>query len=99
MITLVSVSYTHLDVYKRQLINKYGYLLEAIPLEQSNYEINQKGLIVDVYDELTQPINKFPNYKTNNAKVYVMAGLFQKHNRLDEAIILNLSLIHIYQCV
>lgn len=71
------------------LINKYGYLLEAIPLEQSNYEINQKGLIVDVYDELTKPINKFSNYKTNNAMVYVMAGLFQKHNRLDEAIILN----------
>lgn len=71
------------------LINKYGYLLEAIPLEQSNYQINQKGLIVDVYDELTKPINKFSNYKTNNAMVYVMAGLFQKHNRLDEAIILN----------
>lgn len=70
-------------------INKYGYLLEAIPLEQPNYEINQKGLIVDVYDELTKPINKFSNYKTNNAMVYVMAGLFQKYNRLDEAIILN----------
>lgn len=70
-------------------INKYGYLLEAIPLEQPNYQINQKGLIVDVYDELTKPINKFSNYKTNNAMVYVMAGLFQKHNRLDEAIILN----------
>lgn len=70
-------------------INKYGYLLEAIPLTQSNYEINQKGLIVDVYDELTKTVNKFSNYKTNNAMVYVMAGLFQKHNRLDEAIILN----------
>lgn len=71
------------------LVNKYGYLLEAISLEQPNYEINQKGLIVDVYDELTKSINKFSNYKTNNAMVYVMAGLFQKHNRLDEAIILN----------
>lgn len=70
-------------------INKYGYLLEAIPLEQVNYEINQKGLIVDVYDELTKSVNKFSNFKTNNAMVYVMAGLFQKHNRLDEAIILN----------
>ena len=70
-------------------INKYGYLLEAITLDQPNYEINQKGLIVDVYDELTKPIHKFSNYKTNNAMVYVMAGLFQKHNRLDEAIILN----------
>ena len=70
-------------------INKYGYLLEAIPLEKANYEINQKGLIVDVYDELTKSVNKFSNYKTNNAMVYVMAGLFQRHNRLDEAIIIN----------
>lgn len=70
-------------------LNKYGYLLEAIPLADANYELNQKGLIVDVYDELTKTINKFANYKTNNAMVYVMAGLFQKQHRLDEAIILN----------
>ncbi len=70
-------------------INKYGYLLEANPLEQASYEINQKGLIIDVYDELTKSVNKFSNFKTNNALVYVMAGLFQKLNKLDEAIILN----------
>ena len=70
-------------------INKTGYLLEAKPLETSVYELNQKGLIVDVYDEITKPINKLSNYKTSNAMVYVMAGLFQKQNRLDEAMILN----------
>lgn len=70
-------------------INKTGYLLEAKSLETSAYELNQKGLIVDVYDEITKPLNKLSNYKTSNAMVYVMAGLFQKQNRLDEAIILN----------
>lgn len=70
-------------------LNKYGYLLEAILLPNTDYELNSKGLIVDVYDELTKTINKFANYKTNNAMLYVMAGLFQKRNRLDEAIILN----------
>lgn len=70
-------------------LNKYGYLLEAIPLTTASYEINHRGLIIDVYDELTKTINQFSNYKTNNAMVYVMAGLFQKQNRLDEAIILN----------
>lgn len=69
--------------------NKVGYLLEAVPLEQTQYELNQKGLIIDVYDEITKPINKLANYKTNNALVYVMAGLHQKQHRLDEAIILN----------
>ncbi len=70
-------------------INKIGYLLEARALETANYELNQKGLIVDVYDEITKPLNKLSNYKTSNAMVYVMAGLFPKQNKLDEAMILN----------
>ncbi|TKB99837.1 aminotransferase class IV [Pedobacter cryotolerans] len=70
-------------------INKTGYLLEAKSLETSAYELNQKGLIVDVYDEITKPLNKLSNFKTSNAMVYVMAGLFQKQNKLDEAMILN----------
>jgi len=70
-------------------INKAGYLLEAIPLEQAQYELNKKGLIIDVYDEITKSINKLANYKTSNALLYVMAGLFQKQHRLDEALILN----------
>lgn len=70
-------------------INKIGYLLEAVALETTNYELNTKGLIVDVFDEITKPINKLANYKTSNALVYVLAGSFQKQNRLDEAMILN----------
>ncbi|MBB2145498.1 4-amino-4-deoxychorismate lyase [Pedobacter sp. LMG 31464] len=69
--------------------NKAGYLLESIPLEQPQYELNKKGLIIDVYDEITKSINKLANYKTSNALLYVMAGLFQKQHRLDEALILN----------
>lgn len=71
------------------LSNKPGYVLEASPLPSENYELNQKGLIIDVYDELTKPINKLSNFKTTNALLYVMAGLYQKQHRLDEAIILN----------
>ena len=71
------------------LSNKPGYLLEATVLSSGNYELNQKGLIIDVYDELTKPINKLSNYKTTNALLYVMAGLYQKQHRLDEAMILN----------
>lgn len=71
------------------LSNKPGYVLESNMLTSAIYEINQKGLIIDVYDELTKPINKLSNYKTSNALFYVMASLYQKQHRLDEAIILN----------
>ncbi len=69
--------------------NKSGYVLEGIPLNVMAYELNSKGLIIDVFDEMTKSINKLSNFKTSNALLYVMAGLFKTSNRLDEAIILN----------
>ena len=69
--------------------NKAGYVLEGIPLKSNGYGINAKGLIIDVYDELTKPINKLSNFKTSNALLYVMAGIFKAQNGLDEAMILN----------
>jgi len=69
--------------------NKVGYLLEASALSNAEYELNIKGLIIDVYDEIPKPINKLSNYKTTNALLYVMAGLYQRRYSLDEALLLN----------
>ncbi|MES2828720.1 MAG: aminotransferase class IV [Bacteroidota bacterium] len=69
--------------------NKVGYLLEATPLAADNYEVNKKGLIVDVYTDLTKSADKIANYKTSSSLLYVMAGLFKKQNSLDDAFILN----------
>lgn len=69
--------------------NKSGYVLEVSPLPESTYELNKKGLIIDVYDEITKPINILSNYKTSNSLLYVMAGLYKKQHRLDEAFLLN----------
>lgn len=71
--------------------NNIGYLLEASALSTENYELNKKGLIVDVFDELTKTADKLSNYKTSNSLLYVMAGLFKKQNGLDDAFILNSS--------
>lgn len=69
--------------------NKVGYLLEVKPLETPTYELNKKGLIVDVYDEITKPLNKLSNFKTSNSLPFVMAALYQKQHRLDEVLLLN----------
>lgn len=69
--------------------NKSGYVLEASALEENNYELNRKGLIIDVFDELTKPVNILSNYKTSNSLLYVMAGLYKKQHQLDDAFILN----------
>jgi branched-subunit amino acid aminotransferase/4-amino-4-deoxychorismate lyase len=69
--------------------NRSGYVLEASSMETASYELNKKGLIINVYDEITKPVNKLSNYKTSNSLLYVMAGLYKTQNRLDEAFILN----------
>jgi len=69
--------------------NKSGYLLESSVLTEDGYELNKRGLIIDVYDEITKPVNKLSNFKTSSALIYVLAGLFKKQYRLDDAFLLN----------
>lgn len=69
--------------------NKFAYLLELHKLDDSQYVLNKKGLIIDVYDEVPKPVNILSNSKTSNALIYVLAGIFKNHNALDEVLILN----------
>jgi len=69
--------------------NNTGYLLEATAMSAENYELNKKGLIVDVFDELTKPVDKLSNFKTSNSLLYILAGLHKKQNGLDDAFLLN----------
>lgn len=69
--------------------NKSGYVLEASAMQENGYVLNKKGLIINVYDEITKPVNKLSNYKTSNSLLFVMAGLYKKQHRLDEAFLLN----------
>lgn len=69
--------------------NKFGYVLEIQKLDESQYVLNKKGLIIDVYDEIPKPVNALSNLKTCNAMIYVLAGIYKNHNALDEVLILN----------
>ena len=69
--------------------NKMGYALEVQKLTENQYTTNNRGLIVDVFDEVPKPINVLSNLKTCNSLVYVLAGIFKNQNSLDEVLILN----------
>lgn len=69
--------------------NNVSYLCETEYIENDHYELNQKGFIIDVFNEIKKPINAFANLKSSNALLYVMAGIYAKNNKLDDCILLN----------
>jgi len=69
--------------------NKYAYVLDTFSLNSPLYVLNIKGLIMDIYPDIPKAINQLSNYKTCNALLYVLAGIFKQQQKLDEAFILN----------
>ena len=69
--------------------NKVAWCLEIKPLDEAQYYLNNKGLIVDIFTDLLKPCNYLSNIKTCNSLVYVMAGIFKNQNKLNEALLLN----------
>lgn len=66
-----------------------SYLVETEYLENDHYQLNQKGLIIDLFNDIKKPVNSFSNLKSANALLYVMAGTFAKEKKLGDCILLN----------
>jgi len=69
--------------------NDISFLIEAEAIETKGYELNQKGLWVDLYTDMRKQINKLSNIKSTNALFYVMAGLAKQSMNLDECLLIN----------
>ncbi|HVW98001.1 MAG TPA: aminotransferase class IV [Mucilaginibacter sp.] len=69
--------------------NRMVWCLELQPLDEPRYFLNEKGLLMDIYEELPKPTNYLSNIKTCNALIYVMAGIYKTQNKLDEVFLLN----------
>jgi branched-subunit amino acid aminotransferase/4-amino-4-deoxychorismate lyase len=69
--------------------NDISFLIESEALETSGYQLNQKGLWVDVYAEIKKQINKISNIKTGSALLYVMAGITKTSLKLDDCLLVN----------
>ena len=69
--------------------DKFSYLIESWPLEQNNNTLNENGLVIDIFPDARKSIDKFSNLKSANYLPYLMAALWVKENRLNEALILN----------
>lgn len=66
------------------------YIIETAPLDDK-MELNENGLVIDVFADARKSCDRFANLKSNNYLHSVMAGLFAQKNNLDDAILLNTS--------
>ena len=69
--------------------NDVDYFIEAHPLPNNNFELNDAGHKVDLYNDIKKTITFLSNYKTKNGLIYVMAKLFAKDKQLDDVLLQN----------
>ena len=69
--------------------NKVSYLIESGPLEQNNNVLNENGLVIDIFPDASKSPDKFSNLKSANYLPYIMAAIWAKENKLNDALILN----------
>lgn len=69
--------------------NEAGFLIECDPIDESLYNLNAAGLVVDIFPDYKKPVNRLSNIKSNNAQLPVLAAIYKKENELDDCIILN----------
>lgn len=68
--------------------NDISFLIESEEIS-GTYELNQRGLWMDIYSDIKKPLNKLSNIKSGNALLYIMAGLAKQSMKLDDCFIVN----------
>jgi branched-subunit amino acid aminotransferase/4-amino-4-deoxychorismate lyase len=69
--------------------NTAAFLLSADELESEKFMLNEKGLQIDCFTDITKTANRLSSIKSCNALLFVMAGIWKSEQGLDEVFILN----------
>ncbi len=65
------------------------WVAELISVEQNGFEINRKGLLIDVYKKERKWQHSALPFKSLNAAFYIQAGRFARDKKVDEVLVLN----------
>ncbi|HEY9257173.1 aminotransferase class IV [Chitinophaga sp.] len=69
--------------------NLPNYIIQSWELSKTVLELNQNGLVTDIFPDVKKSCDKLSAVKSNNCLPYVMAAMYAKQHRLNEAILLN----------
>lgn len=75
--------------YYAPVSNDASWHMELWPMEIDQYVMNEKGISVELYQDIRKPINKLATLKTSNAELYVLAALHAVSMNVDDAILIN----------
>jgi len=65
-------------------------IIDVMPYQaKSGYELNNKGIKVDLYQKIKKPCNALSSIKSCNSLLYVLAGKYKTDNELEECVIIN----------
>lgn len=65
------------------------YLIECWPLNEASQQLNENGLVIDVYPDSRKSCDIFSNLKSANFQAYTMAAQYAIKNRLNDCLVLN----------
>lgn len=66
-----------------------NYIIQSWQLDEEVLKFNKTGLITGLYKDAKKVCDNFSHIKTNNYLPYVMAAIWAKENKLDDAFLLN----------
>ncbi len=69
--------------------NTLNYLIEAKPLNDSQFRFNQKGIHLGLAKSIQLPCNQLSTLKTINALPYILAAQERKKRKFDDILLLN----------
>ncbi|MES1213957.1 MAG: aminotransferase class IV [Bacteroidota bacterium] len=66
-----------------------NYLIESWPLDKTVNNLNENGLVIDIYPEARKSCDVFSRIKSANFLPYAMAAIYAKERQLNDCLVLN----------
>ena len=83
----LSVSAGHGGLYDDE--GKLRYIIECSPLTNTINQLNENGLVIDVFPAAKKSCDIFSNLKTASHLPYAMAARFARENQLNDCLLFN----------
>lgn len=71
--------------------NAPEFLIKTTPLYRPDYQWNENGLHLGLFEKMQKPCDELSNFKTTSSLLYVLAAIHKKESGFDESIILNVK--------